>query len=701
MTRTLGFAVALALAAPLAAQTATSASGSNAVPDPRPATGPRGFDVRDLVTLDRVGDPRISPDGGTVVFQVREVDLQANKGVNGLWLRALAGDAAPRRLTTQGVSSSAPRWSPDGRSVYFLSSRSGASQVWRVELAGGEARQVTDYPLDVGSFVLAPNGRQLAVALEVFPDCADFACTKARLDAQRAKKAAGQVYDELFVRHWDVWASGMRSQLYVADLDAGGKAEANPAWVSKGIDGDVPSKPFGDDGEYAFSPDGKHLVFSARIAGKTEPWSTNFDLYEVPLAGGSPKNLTAANPAWDTGPVFAKDGKTLYYRAMKRAGFEADRFGVMALDRASGKVREINPGWDRSADNLAVSGDGKTLYTVAADLGTHKLFAIEAKSGEASVVHGHGTVSAFDLAADGGIVFARDDLKAPAQLFAVKAGGGTPRQLTRFNADKLADVRFGDYEQFEFAGAGGDTVHGYVVKPWNYRAGAKYPVAFIIHGGPQGSMGDNFHYRWNPQTYAGRGYAAVFVDFHGSTGYGQAFTDAIRGHWGSTPLDDLKAGLAHALASYDFLDGSRVCALGASYGGFMVNFIAGHWREPFDCLVSHDGVFDQRMMGYATEELWFTEWENEGLVYAKPESYDAFNPALHAKDWKVPMLVIHGQLDYRIPVEQGIAAFTALRRQGVPGQFLYFPDENHWVLKPANSIQWHDTVNAWLDRWAR
>ena len=663
------------------------------------AAEPRGLDVRDLVMMDRVSDPRVSPDGSAVAFQLRETDLDANKGVNSIWVRSLAANEAPRRLTTKGVSSTTPRWSANGTSLYFLSARGGSNQVWRIDLSGGDARQVTDYPLDVGSYAVSPNGRQLAVTFEVLAECAELACTKKRLDERAATKASGQAYDELFIRHWDTWKNGTRSQLFVADLDAKGRAEAAPAWVSKGIDGDVPSKPFGDDAEYTFSPDGKSIVFSARIAGQSEPWSTNFDLYSVPVdASAAPRNLTDTNDAWDAGPLFSADGRTLYYRAMKRPGFEADRFAIIAMDFGSGRVRELVPGWDRSAESLALAPDGKVLYTHASELGQTKLFAIDVASGTARVVADGGTVSAYGVG-DDELVYARDHLASPAQLFRAALDGTGARALTDFNAQRLAAIRFGSHEQFSFAGAGGDTVHGYVVKPWNYAAGEKYPVAFIIHGGPQGSMGNNFHYRWNPQTYAGQGFAAVFVDFHGSTGYGQAFTDAISGDWGGKPLEDLQKGLAHALAKYPFLDGSRVCALGASYGGYMVNWIAGNWSEPFRCLVNHDGVFDKRMMAYSTEELWFTEWEAPGAAYEKPENFEKHNPVNHVAKWSKPMLVVHGQLDYRIPVEQGIGAFTALRRRGVPAKFLYFPDENHWVLKPQNSILWHDTVNAWLKRW--
>ena len=653
---------------------------------------PRGLSPHDLVTLDRVSAPTLSPDATQLVYVLRQVDFEANKGITGIWLTDLEGKS-PKRLTPTDSTANTPQWSPDGKHLYYLSTRSGSMQVWRQPLAGGDAQQVTDYPLDVGSYLLSPRGDAIAFSLEVFPDCDTVACTKQRLDAK--PKGSGKTFDKLFVRHWDTWADGRRNQLYVSTLAANGAAAAEPVKLSRGIDGDVPSKPFGDQSEYAWSPDGEQIVFGARIAGKSESWSTNFDLYRTGIDGkAAPVNLTAANLAWDTGPVFSEDGNTLYYRAMKRPGFEADRFAVMAMDLDSKQVREIAPAWDASADAMVLAG-GK-LFTHASELGHTPLFGLRLDNGEVDAVAGEGMVENFDVA-DGVVVFTRSTLAAPAQLFVMK-DGQPAKQISNFNADKLAGVEFGAFEQFRFAGHGGDTVHGFVVKPWNFEAGKRYPVAFIIHGGPQGSMGNSFHYRWNPQTYAAQGYAVVFVDFHGSTGYGQKFTDAISGDWGGAPLEDLRKGWAHALKSYDFLDGDKACALGASYGGYMVNWIAGNWNEPWDCLVNHDGVFDTRAMGYETEELWFTEWENEGTPFEKPENFEKFNPALHVAKWRVPMLVVQGELDYRIPVTQGLATFTALQRRGIESQLLYFPDENHWVLKPQNSEQWHEAVNAWLKK---
>lgn len=659
----------------------------------------RPFDVDALVRMARVSDPVVSPDGRHVAYVLRETDIEGNRGRTGIWRVRADGSLGPDRLTTPLSNATAPRWAPDGRAVYFLSDRSGSQQVWKLPLDGGEARQVTDYPVPVRIFVLSPRGDRLAVALQVFVDCEDeLDCTAQRL-AERAKDpASGVLHERLFVRHWDGWKDGRRSQLFIAGLDANGRAGA-PRLLSRGLDGDVPTLPFGGAGEIAFSPDGEHLVFVARVEPGTEPWSTNTDLWRVATRGEArPENLTPDNSATDTTPRYSPDGRYLAWLAMSRPGFEADRYRVMLRDLKTGATRELAPGWDRSAHELAFSPDGRTLYTWTDDLGHRRLFALDVRSGRANAVSGDGTIAGFDVGR-GTVVFARQHLAAPADLFSVSLRGGNERQLTRHNEALLAGLKFGDYEQFSYAGAGGATVYGWVVKPVDFEPGQRYPVAFIVHGGPQGSMGNNFHYRWNPQTYAGRGYAVVFIDFHGSTGYGQAFTDSISEDWGGKPLTDLQKGWAAAQQKYPFLDADRACALGASYGGFMMNWIAGAWPEGFACLVNHSGIFDNRMMYYATEELWFPEWEQGGPQFSHPQAYERHNPVNLVAQWRTPMLVIHGANDFRVPLEQGLATFTALQRRGIPSEFLYFPDENHWILKPANSVQWHRTVEAWLDRW--
>jgi dipeptidyl aminopeptidase/acylaminoacyl peptidase len=660
------------------------------------------LDVRDLANFERVSSPALSPDGRKVVFAVRSTDYAANKGVTALYLEDLhARDAAPPvRFSPEGMNVNSPAFSADGRTIYFLSAKSGSMQLWAQPVAGGDPLRVSDFPVDVNAYKLSPDGRRVALSLDVFADCEDLACTRKRLDDADEDKASGRIYDRVFIRHWDTWSDLRRSQLFVLDIEANTKSSGLLVAVSKGIDGDVPSKPFGDAEEFNWSPDSKWIAFNAREAGKGEPWSTNFDIFLAPADGSAPpRNLTKANPAWDAAPVFSADGRTLYYRAMKRPGFEADRFGLMAMDLASGATREIAPAWDRSADNIRVSADGRRLYSTAPDLGQHPLFAVDIASGKVTRIAADGTISAFDLRGDS-LVFVRDSLVSPGVLFGARADGSAVRKLSVNNDAKLAAIAWGEPEQFTFTGWNDETVHGYVLKPANYVPGRKYPVAFLIHGGPQGSFGNGWSYRWNPQTYAGQGFAVVMVDFHGSYGYGQAFEDAISQHWGDRPLEDLQKGWAAALAKYDFLDGDRACALGASYGGYMVNWIAGNWPQPWKCLVTHDGIFDSRMMAYSTEELWFNEWENGGTPWTPSVAarIEKFNPVNFVQNWRVPILVVHGEQDFRIPYDQGIAVFTAAQRRGIESKLLVFPDENHWVLKPQNSVLWHDTVNAWLHR---
>jgi dipeptidyl aminopeptidase/acylaminoacyl peptidase len=658
------------------------------------STQAKPFDIETLVDLRRLSDPQVSPDGKAVLFGLRETDRAANKGISPLYLMPLDQSAPMRRLTASGQSASQGRFAPDGKSIYFLSARSGSMQVWQLPLDGGEALQVSKVDADVSSFELSPSGKQIAFTAEVFADCgADFACTKKRLDERSARQDSGVLYEQLFIRHWDTWADGRRAQLFLADL---GAPFSQARLLSANIDGDVPSKPDGDESEYSFAADGESLFFSVRIAGKGEPWSTNFDLYQVTTQGeAAPRNLTAANAAWDTSPTPSSNGKFLYYKAMARPGFEADRYRIMERNLATGAEREVAPDWDRSPDGLAISADGKTLLVNALDVGHRALWAIDVKSGKTKALDRAGSVSAFAQASKR-VVYLRDDLDSPADLYSVSIQGGEPERLSEVNADKLKGIEFGAFEQFSFAGYGGHTVYAHVVKPAGFETGKQYPIAFIVHGGPQSSFGNGWSYRWNPQTYAGQGYAVVFVDFHGSTGYGQAFTDSISGDWGGKPLEDLKKGLAAARSKYNFLSSDKACALGASYGGFMVNWIAGAWSDGFTCLVNHAGILDNRFMSLSTEELWFTEWENGGLVWEKPENYERHNPISLLKNWRTPMLVTHGMLDFRVPFEQGIAAFTALQRKGIESKFLHFPDENHWILKPANSVLWHRTVEAWL-----
>jgi dipeptidyl aminopeptidase/acylaminoacyl peptidase len=679
--------------AAIALMTANAAfAEAPAAPQTATAAATNAFTYNDMITANRLGDPQVSADGRWLVYSLTTTDVAANKRTGSLWMKDLKSDAEATRLAISDGGANTARWGSDGK-LYFLSSRSGTSQVWRAEADGSAPVQITSLPLDVNAYRLSPDAAKVAVSLAVFPDCVDIACTVDRTKAVADDKSTGQVYDRMFVRHWDTWADGTQNHLFVLPT-AGG----DPVWITKGFDGDTPSKPFGDENEFVFTPDGSGIVFSARQAGKSEPWSTNFDLYQVALsAPGQFENLTKDNEAWDTGPVFSPDGKTLAYRAMARPGFEADKYAIFLRDVATGSTRQIAANWDRSADTLQWSADGRTLYTTAGDVGQTRLFAVEVAGGTVVPITGEGHVSAF-VQTPSGFVFAQDSLTRPTELFAKTfRGREMPNQITDVNP-QLAAKAFGEAEQFTFAGWNNEEVHGYVIKPANYVEGQKYPVAFLIHGGPQGSFGNGWSYRWNPETYAGAGYAVVMIDFHGSTGYGQAFTDAISQHWGDRPFEDLQKGWAAAQSKYSFLDGQNACALGASYGGYMINWIAGNWPDAFKCLVNHDGVFDTFGMGYSSEELWFTEWEYGGTPYENPKGYQDFNPANHVQNWKTPMLVVQGDRDFRIPTAQGLSTFTALQRRGIESRLVVFPEENHWVLRPANSAQWHDEVFGWLNK---
>ena len=674
------------------------------------------FSVQDLVRLERLSELAVSPDGERVAYTLRTTDVDANKGRTGIWLlNTRKREAIAVRLTDIAANANSAVWSADGRYLYYLSNRSGTTQVWRSDTGPVDAQaldarhadnrhddatQVTNLPLDVSSFRIAPHADRLLVSMEVFIDCTDLACTKSRLDATAHSPAHGVMYDHLFARHWDTWSDGRRSQLFGIALDAAGLANGTPLNLTAGLDGDVPGKPFGGHEDYAFSPDGRQVAFSVRAVPVGEPWSTNFDIYLVDAGGGKPRNVTADNLAWDGQPAFSPDGSQLAYVAMERAGFEADRFHLVLLNLKTGIKRSLTQNWDRSISSFAWSVDGRTLFATTDHLGQHPLWAIDAGTGRTSAITGDGEVEGFDVGRRR-VFYTQSNLGAPADLYAVGFAGGKAVQLTHLNQATLAHRKMSDYQQFHFPGWNDENVFGYVIKPVDFNKDRKYPIAFVVHGGPQGSLANQWHWRWNAQSLAGAGYGVVMIDFHGSTGYGQAFTDSISGDWGGKPLEDLQRGLAAAIKQYPWLDGDHACALGGSYGGYMMNWIAGQWPDRFKCIVSHDGIFDNRSMYYSTEELWFPEWENGGPEYMNPEGYSKHNPVDYVNRWKTPTLVIHGQLDYRVPYEQGLAVYTALQRRGVPSELLYFPDENHWVLKPANSIQWYDTTIAWMNRWTR
>lgn len=649
----------------------------------------RPLTIEDLTTLSRVGSPTVSADGRWLVWAQREADIDANRGRFDLWRLDLArtGAAPQKLLADPQMDENDPQIV--GTTVYF----SADDAIWSVPVTGGTPRKLTNFAGGFNGFKVAPTADKLVVWADRRPGAPSLepAMVKKRADA-----GSGRTYDQLFVRHWDTWADGTRSQLFVLPLTSAG-ARGNGQAIVGSLVGDTPSKPFGGAEEVSWSPDGKTIYFAMREAGRIEPTSTNLDIFAVAADGSSaPVNLTAENKATDNQPVVSPDGRTLAWFAMRRPGYEADRQVLMLRDLASGRTVSLTERWDRSVGSIAWARDSKSLYVTADDTQETPLFRVDAGTGQVTRLTQQGHVSAVAVTPNGAIV-ALDSLTAPADYYRVTQSGVRQR-LTDVNAAKLAGIDMPTVERFSFTGANNDTVWGYAVKPAN--STGKVPVAYMVHGGPQGSSNNSWSYRWNPAVFAGAGYGLVAVDFHGSTGYGQAFTDSIRNNWGGWPLEDLKKGLAAATGKFTWLDGDNACALGASYGGYMMNWIEGQWPDRFKCIVQHDGVFDARAMAYETEELWFDEWEHGGKAYFEdPQAFEKWNPVNYVAKWKTPQFVITGEKDFRIPYTQGLAAFTALQRRDIPSRLLVFPDENHWVLKPKNSRQWYREVIGWMNKW--
>ncbi|MBX3564598.1 MAG: S9 family peptidase [Sphingomonas sp.] len=656
-----------------------------------PATA-RDLTIQDVATLSRVGAPVVSPDGKWLVWQQRETDLPANKGRYDLWkLDLVTKGAVPEKLVAEAdVNETGPQFGVNGR-VYFQSDKGGEDSVRSIAITGGDQAEVAAPAGGFSGFKLSPDGQKLLFWADRKPGAPGIEPAMIKKDANAG---SGRTYDQLFIRHWDTWSNGDRSQLFVVPIADPTKSVA----IAPQLVGDTPSKPFGGGEELAWSADSKTVYFALREAGRIEATSTNLDIFSAPADGSSaPVNLTADNDGMDNLPTVSPDGKWLAYFAMARAGYEADRQVLMLRDLTNGTTKALTEAWDRSVASIAWSPDGKKIYVTAQDTQEEPIFTVDPKSGKVTRLTQQGVVSAVVPTRDGA-VFSMNSLLGPDDFYQLK--GKAQTRLTNVNASKLAGIDLPKVERFSFTGANNDTVWGYAVRPANLPEGQKAPLAFIVHGGPQGSSNNSWSYRWNPAVFAGAGYAVVSVDFHGSTGYGQKFSDDIRNNWGGWPLEDLQKGLAAAEQKFTWLDGNNACALGASYGGYMMNWIAGQWTDKFKCLVQHDGVFDARAMAYETEELWFDEWEHGGKAYYEdPAAFEKWNPVNHVDKWKTPMLVITSEKDFRIPYTQGIASFTALQRREIPSKLLVFPDENHWVLKPKNSMQWYGTVLPWLGQW--
>jgi len=646
---------------------------------------PMTFD--DLIALGRVSDPQISPDGRWVVYVIDRYDKANNSRSSELWLVPLAGGEA-RPLTRSGKRDTRARWSPDGSRIAFLSNRDGKWQIWTIPIDGGEATKLVDLPVNVGGLLWSPDGNWLAFTAEVYPDCPDLACT-AKRDEERAKSPVkARLYDRLLYRHWDSWSEGKRSHVFVIAADGSGPArDLTPG------DHNVPPFSLGGPDDYDFSPDSRELCF-ARNVDPDQALSTNSDLWVVPVTGGEPKRLTQ-NAAWDGSPRYAPDGRWIAFRAQARAGFEADRFRLTLYERASGKVLPLTETFDHWVEDFVWAPDSRTIYFTASVKAQSPIFAVSVPEGQVRELVGTSFNQSLQLSPDGQtFVFTRQSLSHPAEVWRASVSGSAASPLTHTNHAILHRLRLGEVEEFYFAGAAGAQVQGWLLKPPGFDPQKKYPAVFLIHGGPQSTWANSFHYRWNAQLFAAPGYVVALINPRGSPGWGQQFVDEISNDWGGKVYEDLMKGVDY-VTRLPYVAAERICAAGGSYGGYMADWIAGH-TDRFRCLISHAGVFNLVSEYGATEELWFPEWEFRGTPWTNPEGYAKWSPHNYVQKFRTPMLVIHGLLDYRVPLEQGLALFTSLQRQKIPSKLLYFPDEGHWVLKPQNAELWWKTVHAWL-----
>ena len=704
------------------------------------------FTFEDMMKLKRVGEPEVSPDGKWVIFSVVDVDLEANTKTPHLWIIPTAGGEEREIISAQDADR--PRWAPNGKRFAFLSTKEGGAQVWSADFDGMAGtvtggHRLTAMPTEAGGELWSPDGTYLLFTSDVYPECdapapnsspegnAEQVCNARKLKEAAESKVKGQIFTHLLYRHWNAYKEGKRTHIFiegpcgVSGTSNGAARTECPAEYPLDLtpgNYDAPVFSLGGQDDYAFSPDGQEICYTSNH-DKNPAASTNNDLWIVPVGGGPAKNITADNPASDSTPLYSPDGRYIAYRAQQRPGYESDRFRLMLYDRKTGEKKDLTENFGEWVGTYAWSPDSKVIYFSAGEGGYQPLFRVGLDDLVVVRVMA-GTYDDLDFAPDGRtLALTQNSIAFPSRIDVVSTGivegrwaqilgnypkgtkrinltGVEPRTLADPDAEILSRVSMSPIESFYFTGAHNDKVEGFLVKPPDFDASKKYPVKFLIHGGPEGAWGDDWSYRWNPELFAANRYVVIMINFHGSTGYGQKFIDAINGDWGGAPYEDLMKGLDYAEMTYPFIDKDRECALGASYGGYAINWILGH-SDRFKCLVSHDGMFNAESAWGTTEELWFNDWEFKGTPYDNRATYEKWSPHQYAKNFKTPTLVIHDQKDYRLDVSEGLQLFTTLQMEGVPSKMLYFPDEGHWVLKPQNSQLWYQTVNDWVDQWTK
>jgi dipeptidyl aminopeptidase/acylaminoacyl peptidase len=653
----------------------------------------RHFTVEELLKVRRVGDPQVSPDGEHIAFTIGDVNYDQNKVITQIYVMKIDG-SDQKQLTNGATSSTAPRWSPDGKRIAFIT----GGQIWTMESYGDNKDKVTKISTGVAGPVWSPDGKWIAFSSDVHPDCGDDDCNKKKDEAAENSKVKAHITTRLLFRHWDEWRDVKRTHVFVVASKGGSAGDLTP--------GNFDSPPYAaaTGVDYAFSPDSKELAY-VRNPDKVEAISTNSDIYVLPLSGAPAKNITAANHGYDVGPIYTRDGKSIIYRSQATAGFEADRWRLMSYNRATGVSSEIAKKFDLQVEEIALSADGNYAYFTAGERGRLPVYRVPLGGAEPQKMVANVSAAGLQITPDGkSLIFANSSMAAPVEIAGADIDEGTVRALTNANASQMSQFGLQKAEEVEWTGALGKKIHGFIVKPANFDPNKKYPLAVIIHGGPQSAFNDSWGYRWNPQVWTGNGYVAFLPNPRGSTGYGQKFVDEISGDWGGKAYTDIMNGVADVVRRNAFIDKNRIGAAGASYGGYMINWIEGHNNDPrfhFKVLVSHDGVYNIESMYGATEELWFTDWEFKGTPWTNPLMYARWSPSKFVKNFKTPILIVHSELDYRVPFGEGLQLFTAVQRMGIDSKLLVFPDEGHWVLKPQNSQLWYHTVQDWMDKYLK